>query len=166
MPLLRPRLPAASQAIKVAERGLVNDPDHPELTSLLHKAEVQQLAERAFAAEERLHLADERLVEVEDRLARTQEKLRAQTDAAELAAAAQAAATDRALTAEAEASRLRAELAAVQPLPAGASAPASALLPLPGPQPLFPRCPNRAALLLPPIFDRASHPSQGVASGD
>jgi hypothetical protein len=73
----------APWAIQIIERGLLNDAEHPELLELLHKAEVQQLAERTFAAEEKAKLTEERLAEVEARLERAQDKIRTQTSAAE-----------------------------------------------------------------------------------
>lgn len=73
----------APWAIQIIERGLLNDPKHPELLELFHKAEVQQLAERTFAAEAKAKLTEERLTEVEGRLERAQEKIRTQTKEAE-----------------------------------------------------------------------------------
>ena len=73
----------APWALQIIERGLLNDPKHPELLELLHKAEVQQLAERTFAAEAKVKLTEERLAEVEGRLERAQDKIRTQTKAAE-----------------------------------------------------------------------------------
>lgn len=66
----------APWAIQIIERGLLNDAEYEPLLDLLHKAEVQQLAERTFAAEEHAKLTDERLMEVEARLERAQEKIR------------------------------------------------------------------------------------------
>jgi hypothetical protein len=55
----------AAWATQILERGLLNDPHHEELLELLHKAEVQQLAERTFAAEERAQITEERLRDTE-----------------------------------------------------------------------------------------------------
>jgi hypothetical protein len=73
----------APWALQIIERGLLNDPKHPELLELLHKAEVQQLAERTFTAEAKAKLTEERLAEVEGRLERAQDKIRTQTKAAD-----------------------------------------------------------------------------------
>lgn len=85
----------AAWATQIVERGLLNDPNHEELLDLLHKAEVQQLAERTFAAEEKVQCTGRRLHEVGGRLERSQELLRQQAfsvqKAEERAAAAEAA---------------------------------------------------------------------------